>query len=380
MKFTKYIAAFLGAAAISAAVTAASAAETAYLCVNNTWLGDNSNGVIINGTTLVPIRAVNDNLGLQTYWDEEEQCVTINFGDGRQCDMYIGGYYAYMHENDAISEYRLNAPPIIMSDRTYVPIRFISEAMNKFVRWEGSKRLVFIDSERAYAEYLNEEQGEMLSEEAKAQNLLNTAATRYNSGDYYGARDALDVLRAAGYAMTDEQKVRLQDFTVRINDAIADWEQKLAEENSSGDTLFDGGAVNFTYYTKDWNVEALYSDYLRLESEGDCIIFETADGRGCENGLEWIEKYETADYGDSVDIISGPNETDLPDTGRIGGVRAYQITYTSEKNGVKTLHKTVVAQCESTIYRFAMTTDRGRWRDEQYRYFDAMMSSTAFEY
>lgn len=379
MKFTKYIAAFLGAAAIAAAVTAASAAETAYLCVNNTWLGDGSDGIIINGTTLVPIRAVNDSLGLQTYWDEGERCVTIDFGDGRLCDMYIGGFYAYMHENDSVSEYRLNVPPVVMSDRTYIPIRFISEAMNKSVRWEGGKNLVFIDSEQAYAEYLNEEQGEIQSEEAKAQNLLNTAATRYNSGDYYGARDALNVLRSSGYAMTDEQKVRLQDFTARINDAIADWEQKLADEDSSGDTLFDGSAVNFTYYTKDWNVEALYSDYLRLESGGDYIIFETADGRGCENGRDWIEKYETADYGDSVSIISGPNETDLPNTGSIGGIRAYQITYTTEQNGIKTLHKTVAAQSGTTIYRFAMTTDRSSWRDEQYRYFDAMMSSAAFE-
>lgn len=379
MKFTKYIAAFLGVAAISAAASAY-AAETAYICVNNKWLGDESSGIIVNGTTLVPIRAVNDNLGIQTYWDDADRCVTLDFGDGRYCDMYIGGFYAYMRENESVSEYALSAPPLIWNEKTYVPVRFVSEAMNKYVRWEGAKKLVFIDSELAYAEYLNEPYGGAAqSEESKAQNLLNTAATRYNEGDYYGAREALGTLRSAGYAMTAEQQSRLIDFTARIDEAINAWEAKLAEEASLGDTLFDGGSLNFTYYTKNWNVKALYSDALSLERDGDYIMFESVGDRGCESAREWLEKYETADFGDSVKIISGPNVTDLPENGCIGGVRAYQITYVTEKDGVKTMHKTVAAQDRGSIYRFTMTTDRESWRDEQYVFFDAMMSSTAFE-
>lgn len=95
------------------------------------------------GKTLIPIRAVAENLGAQVDWDAEKSEATISL-NGTEIKLQTGCNYA-MVDGDKIE---LDTAARIISNRTYVPIRFISEVLGLWVGWNESARTVSInDSE-----------------------------------------------------------------------------------------------------------------------------------------------------------------------------------------------------------------------------------------
>lgn len=85
---------------------------------------------IINGRTLIPVRALAESLGAVVEWDEATRLVTINFFDD-VIKIYIDSKIAYVNGREKI----LDVPAMIIDGRTMVPLRFISESLNKQVGW-----------------------------------------------------------------------------------------------------------------------------------------------------------------------------------------------------------------------------------------------------
>lgn len=81
---------------------------------------------IKNDRTYVPIRALAEGFKAEVIWDDASNSVTINL-DGNTIIMNIGSIYywvnGYRHTMDV-------APEISSEGRTYVPIRFVAEALN----------------------------------------------------------------------------------------------------------------------------------------------------------------------------------------------------------------------------------------------------------
>jgi len=94
---------------------------------------------IQNDRTMLPIRIIAEALGCTVTWNEELQMVTIVYGD-TEIIIIIGGEYAYVN-GEAV---KLDAPAYIANDRTYLPIRFISEILNATVLWDEVARTVTI--------------------------------------------------------------------------------------------------------------------------------------------------------------------------------------------------------------------------------------------
>lgn len=161
MKILKLTSVIFTMLALCAVCARAESENRANLCISNVYSED-AYGIIDNGTTLVPIRVINDALGLETMWSEERQCVTIDFSGGKLADMYIGGRYIYVNDNGVWREYMLGTAPQIMEvngeDRTMVPIRFISGEMGLDVEWADPNKTVYIDSRETYEEYVNSAQ------------------------------------------------------------------------------------------------------------------------------------------------------------------------------------------------------------------------------
>jgi len=94
---------------------------------------------IIDDRTFVPIRWVSENLGATVYWDNKEYKVTIITSNNEvilfidKNEYYINGVKKYM-----------DVCPIIKSDRTLVPIRFVAEALGCEVFWNDKERKVKI--------------------------------------------------------------------------------------------------------------------------------------------------------------------------------------------------------------------------------------------
>lgn len=96
---------------------------------------------INNGRTFVPLRYVTEALDFQVDWVEETQSVIIAKNGYSTITMTIGKSHCRFGDK----EISLDAPPEIRGDRTFVPLRFISEALGYKVRWDDNTKTVYID-------------------------------------------------------------------------------------------------------------------------------------------------------------------------------------------------------------------------------------------
>lgn len=94
---------------------------------------------ISNGRTFVPLRVITEGFGAEVIWVPETKGINITLGD-RVISMQIGSTKAII--NNKIIE--LDAPPEIRQGRTFVPIRFVSEALGATVDWNEKTRTVSI--------------------------------------------------------------------------------------------------------------------------------------------------------------------------------------------------------------------------------------------
>ena len=97
--------------------------------------------VIMNDSTLVPFRAIFERLGMEVEWNGDDKSVTA-YNSETEIGLLVG--YNTMYVND--NEVELLAPPVIINDRTLVPLRAISEAVGAYVGWDGETRTVTINT------------------------------------------------------------------------------------------------------------------------------------------------------------------------------------------------------------------------------------------
>lgn len=112
--------------------------------VNKEWIcfPDAQPG-IINGRTLVPVRFVSQALGAKVDWDDATRTVTIT-GNGRTIVLPVGQAAATVNGQPVT----FDVPANIYLDRTYVPLRFVSEALGAKVDWDAAEYRVYITMQR----------------------------------------------------------------------------------------------------------------------------------------------------------------------------------------------------------------------------------------
>ena len=92
-----------------------------------------------NNRTYVPVRFVAENLGVSVEWNSEEQKVTIR-SEEAVIEMTIGKRFYYVNGKRHISD----VPPIIVNNRTMLPIRKVAEALNCKIEWSQEPQKVTI--------------------------------------------------------------------------------------------------------------------------------------------------------------------------------------------------------------------------------------------
>jgi hypothetical protein len=100
---------------------------------------------IKNGRTMVPLRFIAESFGASIGYDSVERSIMVYTND-----VYI---WLQIGNPEAIIEYKgvmgkeriiLEAPPEIVDSRTFVPIRFISEAFGATIEWEEKTQTITI--------------------------------------------------------------------------------------------------------------------------------------------------------------------------------------------------------------------------------------------
>lgn len=107
--------------------------------INNKFLQCDQPPVLINGRTLVPMRAIFEALGAEVNWNsdkrtaegiKEDKKVAITIEDNA---LYVNGVAK-----------ELDVPAQLINGKTMVPVRAISEAFDCNVQWNGAKKYVII--------------------------------------------------------------------------------------------------------------------------------------------------------------------------------------------------------------------------------------------
>lgn len=102
---------------------------------------DNSVPLMLGGRVMVPLRGVVERLGGNIQYEAATKVITgAQPSLEKQFRLRVGS-------PDALSNGKamnLDAPPRVIRGTTYVPLRFVSEALGADVRWDNAKRIVTI--------------------------------------------------------------------------------------------------------------------------------------------------------------------------------------------------------------------------------------------
>jgi len=95
--------------------------------------------LIENGRTMVPLRAVFEVLNCKVRWEESSKSAIVEYGTTKiiipadSTTAYVNG-----------KAYSLDVPAKIINDRVMIPLRFVSEAIEKTVIWDDLNKTVLI--------------------------------------------------------------------------------------------------------------------------------------------------------------------------------------------------------------------------------------------
>ena len=93
--------------------------------------------VIVNDRTMVPIRVITELFGGTAEWNEATKEVTLTI-NGKVIKMTVGV---------VIDKY--GTAPVIINDRTFVPVRFVADELGAETSWNDITKTVTISLDRA---------------------------------------------------------------------------------------------------------------------------------------------------------------------------------------------------------------------------------------
>ena len=96
---------------------------------------------IIDNRTMVPMRVIFEELGAEIHWDDATRTITATSGN-LTVRTTVGDRIIEVNGQ----RITMDVAPLIMNNRTLVPVRFVSEAFGADVDWDGEARIVFIFS------------------------------------------------------------------------------------------------------------------------------------------------------------------------------------------------------------------------------------------
>ncbi|MBE7053620.1 MAG: hypothetical protein E7391_05020 [Ruminococcaceae bacterium] len=109
------------------------------IVVDGSYLTMDQSPIIVEGRTLVPLRAIFEALGATVTWDDTTKTATGVLGT-TTVSLQIDNTQAKVNGKDVT----LDVPAQIVNSRTLVPVRFISESLGLKVDWDDATKTVII--------------------------------------------------------------------------------------------------------------------------------------------------------------------------------------------------------------------------------------------
>lgn len=99
----------------------------------------------INSRTMVPMRKIFELLGAEIDWNADTRTVTAT-KENTKIKLQINNKAAEIIKDGKVENVVLDSAPLIVNNRTLVPLRFVSESLDKQVGWDDlNKTAIIID-------------------------------------------------------------------------------------------------------------------------------------------------------------------------------------------------------------------------------------------
>ncbi len=141
-----------------------------------------------NSRTMIPVRFVAENLGAAVSWEQATKTATIE-KDGIIVEITIGNAELRVTKNGATTTTTMDTAAVLKGSRTYVPIRFVAEALGAYVDYSNTYRTVGIYSDILTPEQIRELQSLPYTQQTAAVGY-EEAKSRFGADDlafYYGS-------------------------------------------------------------------------------------------------------------------------------------------------------------------------------------------------
>ena len=126
------------------------ASDTISVTLDGNYIEFDVHPQIINGRTMVPIRAIFEKMGAVVEWDGNTSSAICTKGDTvvkmtvNSMDMYI---------NNQLT--KMDISPVVIDGRTLAPARYVAEAFGADVQWDQNNNAVIITSSKNSTEIIN---------------------------------------------------------------------------------------------------------------------------------------------------------------------------------------------------------------------------------
>ena len=99
-----------------------------------------------NGRTMVPFRFINEALGAEVGWDNKNNQVTATSYNGVIIRLKIGETDMFVTKDGKQSVIHMDAAAMIKNDRTFIPVRYVAEALGLKIGWDQQTLTVLLTS------------------------------------------------------------------------------------------------------------------------------------------------------------------------------------------------------------------------------------------
>ena len=190
-----------------------------------------------NNRTMIPVRFVSEKLGANVTWDGQKQAAIIE-KDKIRIEITIGNDTLKVTEDRAFRTVKMDTVAVAKSGRTYIPIRFVAEALGAYVDYSGAFKTVGIYLDVLSAEEIETLRGYALTQPNGALSY-EEAKEKYSPEDlayFYGTKRETfnDFANAHEYLYSGVAHMGLYSFqslgiTIRNGDADSFYDAVVRE-------------------------------------------------------------------------------------------------------------------------------------------------------
>ena len=250
---------------------------------------------IINDRVMLPFRTIAEAMGAVVGWRPEYQKIFV-YLDDRYVEMTVGNptmlYGAFsLGESgegiyDTINKYEMDSPPIIVNDRTLIPVRAMAEALGAEVKWDPEAVTVTISTNPSAEDEKEiiptatpsalEIQGKLIPEniiiepDAENPNLVQVTLNGFSVPERFIVNKpetedgAMDVMLSVEFSFDGKNSFRVASFNEKQagsrqkNVYIKNLECKAGQVTSDYSNYSDKMSANIVDYTEDsvtWQLE-----------------------------------------------------------------------------------------------------------------------------